>query len=329
MKLVNTYQQKLTVLITGATGYTGNWIARAFEANNYPLVKLASRHSDKLQKQFSYETVDGDLLNDDYLEKITNEADVICHAASWTSYYGNKIKSRKLLLEPSVKLIERAEKNNVKRFVFLSSTAINAIEGNPSMIKKLEKGWPHLSNVLKIENRLKKAAKQGMEVVIMRVGFFTGKGVKLGILPMLLPRLRTRLVPWISFGETTLPMIDGQDIGIAFYHAASIEELPNKFNVLDIIGPEVPTVKMLINYLNSKYGYPRPWFNVSFKLAHFFAKILVKLMKLKDGHPLLFPAIVFLLQESKSTYKNAQNTIGFTSSISWKESLDSQMEDFE
>ena len=196
-----------------------------------------------------------------------------------------------------------ALRNKVKRFIFLSAITSNPIELNKIHSKrKLEKIWPHYNSIIKIETHLKKISKEGMEIVILRVGYFTGKNYALGLLPILLPRLKTHLVSWIKNGKTTLPLIDGRDIGQVF-RLSAIAQLKEEFNSIDVVGKEVPTVKEVFNYLHKKYKYPLPHFSVSYRFAYGFARFMQLIHRIIPSDPLIVPAIVLLLEETNATNK--------------------------
>lgn len=106
-------------------------------------------------------------------------------------------------------------------------------------------------------------AHRGTSMVNLRLGLFAGQRYSLGILPILLPRLNTRLVPWVGGGKTGLPIIDGRDIGQAVVRAALAPELP-PYAAYNIVGPEVPSAREVITYICDTFNYPKPLFGVLF-----------------------------------------------------------------
>ncbi|HFC00916.1 MAG TPA: NAD(P)-dependent oxidoreductase [Phaeodactylibacter sp.] len=173
---------------------------------------------------------------------------------------------------------------------------------------------------------MEKISQQEIEVIILRVGYFTGKNYALGLLPILLPRLKTHLVPWIENGKTTLPLINGADIGLAFRLSASVE-LKVSFNIVDIVGKNTPTVREVFNYLHEKYNYPLPHFSVSFRFAYAFARFVRWIYHVIPSDPLIVPAIVLLLEETYATNEKAGKLLGYHPEIHWKKSIDMQIEE--
>ena len=315
------------IIITGANGFTGSHILEEFRANpnDENITIAACRDRAKLPNWYEGEMLIGDLSNHTYIENLTKKADVICHTAAWTEMNGTVENSEKYFYNPTINLINTALKNKVERFVFLSAITSNPIEQNKiHSNRKLENIWPHYESIIKIETHLKKISGKGMEIFVLRVGYFTGKNYALGLLPILLPRLKTHLVPWIKNGKSTLPLIDGKDIGQAF-RLSSITQLKVGFNCIDIVGKDIPTVKEVFNYLHNKYKYPLPHFSVSYGFAYGFARFMRFIHKIIPGDPLIVPAVVLLLEETNATNKKAERILNYMPKVHWKESIDIQI----
>ena len=315
------------IVITGANGFTGSHVLESFEQSTIPNLSViaACRTESKLPNWYRGPKLTGDLSDKSYVTRLTREADVICHTAAWAEMNGSQQDSDKFFYEPTVDLINKAHKNGVKRFIFLSSTTANPVSENRLHSNQtLHKIWPHFHNVIRIEDLLRTLSNKGMEVVILRAGLFTGKNYSLGLLPILLPRLKTHLVPWVNKGMTSLPLVNGADIGHAF-KLASLANLKKNYNLFDVAGKEVPTVREVLTYLHEQYNYPLPHFNVSFKFAYAFARFVRLLHKVLPGDPLIVPAIVLLLEETNVSNQSANKVLGYEPTIHWKESIDIQI----
>ena len=120
------------IIITGATGFAGSHILEAFQSNpisEYEVV-AACRNQSKLSSSFLGDTLIGDLADREYINRLTAQADVICHAAAWTELNGKDKDSKKYFYDPTIELINSATKNGVKRFIFLSFITSNPIKEN-------------------------------------------------------------------------------------------------------------------------------------------------------------------------------------------------------
>ena len=78
---------------------------------------------------------------------------------------------------------------------------------------------------------------------------------------------------------TALPIIDGQDVGQAVVRAA-LAPLSTPYTSLNIVGPEVPTAREIINYIAEHYHYPRPLFSLPMPIAHGYAWMIEKVYRL-------------------------------------------------
>ncbi len=228
-----------TVLVTGANGFVGSHVLEALGQREELRLIAACRDAGKLAGNFAGEVRVGDLRDPGYLKSVVDGVDVLCHAAAWTSMWGQSENSQHLFLEPGLALIKAARAAGVKRFVNTSTTSAAAPQhsGDPMSQGIPRAFWPHLGNVIALENALRKAAAPDFQVVNLRLGIFAGRRYGLGILPILVPRLKTHLVPWVAGGRTSLPIIDGRDIGQAFALAATAPDLADYegFNIVDHI----------------------------------------------------------------------------------------------
>ncbi|MGD2064771.1 MAG: hypothetical protein PVF51_14510, partial [Nitrospirota bacterium] len=157
-----------------------------------------------------------------------------------------------------------------------------------------------------------------------RLGLFVGRRYGLGMLPLLLPRLRTHLVPWVGRGRTTLPLISGADIGRAFARAALAEGLSG-YHAVEVVGGEIPTVRQVMGFLHDAFGYPLPHFGVPFAGAYAFARLMEAVARLLPGDPFLTRSIVFLLEETAADNGDAERLLGYRPRVSWQDAMRDQV----
>lgn len=167
-------------------------------------------------------------------------------------------------------------------------------------------------------------ADRACVMVNLRLGDFVGRRYALGLLPILLPRLRTHLVPWVGGGHTKLPLVDGRDIGQAFALAALVPGLSG-YESFNVAGPEQPTARALIEFLHREYGLPLPHFNVSFPVAYGFAAVMETLHRVLPGDPLVTRSIVLLLEDAQVSNDDAERRLGYRPRIHWTDSVRAQI----
>lgn len=317
-----------TVVVTGASGFVGSHVLEALQQRGDVQVIAACRDRKKLPPGFHGQVREGDLRDMRYREVVVKGVDVLCHAAAWSSLWGHAASSRALFLEPTLALIENARAAGVSRFVNTSTTSVASPErsGDPQSKGIMRSLWPHLCNVVRIENALRDVASANFHVVNLRLGIFAGHRYSLGLLPILAPRLKTHLVPWVSGGRTSLPIIDGRDIGQAFALAATACGLSD-YEGFNIVGPEIPTVRQVITLLHEEFDLPLPHFSVPFVIAYPFAWLMEKLDPIVPWEPLVTRSIVHLMEEVHADNTKAAQWLGYQPVHSWREAIRAQMQE--
>lgn len=316
------------VLVTGATGFVGSHVLESLMGITGIEVIATCRDKRKLLPEFNGEVREGDLRDAGFRKSVVQGADILCNALAWTSLWGNAEHSRRLFLEPNLALIDAARTAGVKRFIYTSTTSAAAPDhsSDPDSKGILRPLWPHLCNVVRIEDALREAASHDFQVVNLRLGIFAGRRYALGVLPILAPRLKTHLVPWVAGGRTGLPVIDGRDIGQAFARAVEAEGL-STFEGFNIVGPTVPTVREVITFLHEEYGLPMPHFGVPFAIAYPFAWLMEKLDPIVPWEPLITRSIIHLMEETRADNAKAERLLGYRPAHPWREAIRAQMQE--
>jgi len=169
-------------------------------------------------------------------------------------------------------------------------------------------------------------ANTNTAMVNMRLGIFAGEHYGLGVLPILLPRLKTHLVPWVAGGKTSLPVIDGADIGEAMKCAAMTEELTG-YESFNIAGKEVPTVKELIEFIHEQFAYPKPHFSVPFFIAYPFAWLMEMLDPIVPWEPLVNRSIIHILEDVSVDNNRAIKILDYHPRKHWKDAVSKQIQE--
>jgi len=311
-----------TLLVTGANGFIGSHTLDYL--GRQPGIRLiaACRDRRKLPEDYRGEVRQGDLRDQAYLNALLEGVDVLVHAAAWTSLWGHARQSEALFYRPASRLIEHFFASRANRFVNISTVSAAAPQhAADAMAAGIPRPfWPHLNNLIRIEDRLRAQASAAKTVVNLRLGLFVGQRYGLGLLPILLPRLNTRLVPWVAGGRTTMPLADGRDYAQAVGLAALKDGLSG-YQSFNIVGKETPRVRDVIQFLHMAFGYPRPWFSVSFALAYRFAWLMERLDPLLPWEPLIVRSIVHLLEETGVDNERAKARLGYSPQFDWREAI--------
>lgn len=319
-----------TILVTGSNGFSGSHILEAMHARDDIKLIAACRNKKTLPAFFKGEIREGDLRDSDYVNSLLDGVDVVCHAASWASLWGFARESKELYLDPTIKLIDQLERSQVQRFLFVSTTSAAAPNAAADALSKgiPRKFWPHLCNAIKIEDYMWKKAGNACTMVSMRLGLFAGKRYSLGLIPILLPRLRTHLVPYVKGGKTSMAIISGEDIGAAFSLAATAPGLKG-YEAFNIVGPKIPTAREVITFIHDEYGYPKPHFSVPFFMAYPFAWLMEALDPFVPWEPLVTRSIIHLLEEGNVTNDKAREKLGYCPKVPWKKAIRDEIEEMQ
>jgi len=167
-------------------------------------------------------------------------------------------------------------------------------------------------------------AERGASMVALRLGHFVAERYGLGMLPILLPRLRSHLMPWVAKGRTTLPLIAGRDVGRAMALAAVRKGLDG-YTAVDAVGKERPTAREVFRFLHEACGYPLPHFGVSFPVAYGFARLMETVSRVTPWDPFITCSVVLLLEEIAADSDDARRLLGYEPQVHWKDAIRAQL----
>ncbi len=315
--------QKIRVLVTGATGFLGSTVLTALLARPDVEPIAACRQRKKLQSSFRGEVRTGDLQDPAYREALVQNVDVICHAGSWASMWGHKTLERKYFFEPTRDLIDQAIRHGVKRFIQTSTVTIGAVTkeeiAHDDFSETKPTGfWPHLDYLIDLDRYMLANCKHGTQMVTLRLGHFIGRGNRLGILPALVPRLKTYLVPWLAGGRKHLPLVADTDMGESFALAAVTKGL-NDYESFNICGKNYPTLREVIDFIAAETGVPKPLYSVPYPAGYAFGWLMETLKPLMPGtSPFLTRSIVHLCENWICPNDYAHHKLGYAPKKDWR-----------
>lgn len=325
---------KKTILVTGATGFVGQNILSAFASHHNARIIAACREKHRLPGTFSGEVRVGDMRDSDYRRSVVQGIDIICHAGTWAAMWGHTKQEQDNFYLPTIDLIEQAIDAGVKRFLMTSTVAIAERRKQTSPFDDFSATaytgfWPHLDRLVDIDIYMQTNAHRGMQMSTLRLGHFVGAGNKLGLVPALVPRLKTWLVPWLAGGKSRMPLIADSDLGNAYVAAAFAESLSD-YESFNICGPDFPTTQEVIDYIAIKTGIPKPLYSVPYPMGYLFAWLMEKLFPILPGKsPFLTRSIVHLAEEWVCTKDYAEQKLGYRPVKEWRVALDEALQELE
>lgn len=323
---------KKRVLVTGASGFLGRNVLQALSAMPGVETIAACRSRFKLGAGFKGEVREGDLLSPAYRAQVVKEIDVVCHAASWAAMWNHADQERSHFYEPTLDLIDQAIRQGVKRFVQTSTVAIGEVTNDGAahddQLPSHHTGfWPHLDRLIDIDRFMRANSHRGTQMVALRLGHFIGQGNRLGLLPALVPRLRTWLVPWLAGGRKRMPLVADTDLGRGFALAATADGLDD-YESFNICGAEFPTMREVIDFIAQETGFPKPVYSVSYPAGYAFGWLMEKLHPILPGSsPFLTRSIVHLSEDWYCPNDLAQKKLGYQAGKDWRTAVREHLAD--
>jgi nucleoside-diphosphate-sugar epimerase len=314
------------IVVTGATGFLGSHILAALRAVPVRLV-AAARDLSRLPAWFDGETRIGDLTDASYRRTVVHDADVVIHAGTWSSFWGHDREERERFEEPHLDLINQSVAAGVGRFIAASTVVL----GTPSQGEALVADdapahgrafWPHHMALARVEDHMREVALHGgTRMVSLRLGHFIGEGNSLGLVAALIPRLKTRQVPWVNRGRAHLPLVSGSDMARAFALAATVDAARlNAFEAMNIVGNEQPTAREVFTHIASTAGVPTPAYSVPLPAAYAFGSLMEALHPVLPGRaPFLTRSLVFVGENWHVDTEKARTLLGYQAADDWRE----------
>lgn len=320
------------IVVTGATGFLGSHILAALRGR--PVTSVAAvRDPSRLPDWHHGPTLVGDLTDPDYRARLVEGADAILHAGTWSSFWGHRREERDLFLEPTLDLLRLASEEGVGRFVAASTVALSRpSEGGPvddDAAPEPRAFWPHHEAMVHVERRQRALAASGSPTaqVSLRLGHFVGAGNAMGLAPALVPRLRTRQVPWVNGGRARLPLVSGVDMGEAFALAAvAPTEALDRFEAINVVGEEQPTTREVFTHIAATAGVPTPSYSVPTRAAYAFGALMEALHPVLPGRaPFLTRSLVLVGEDWFMATDKARRVLGFEPREHWRVAIERQL----
>ncbi|MDA8855616.1 SDR family oxidoreductase [Alphaproteobacteria bacterium] len=127
------FEKGTNVLVTGGAGYVGAVLIPALLDRGYNVTSLDLMiYGDEvLDKHPNLKIVSGDLRDADLLETLMTSVDLVIHLACISndpSFELNPSLGKEINLDAFRPLVEIAKKNNVKRFIYASSSSVYGVK---------------------------------------------------------------------------------------------------------------------------------------------------------------------------------------------------------
>ena len=179
-------------------------------------------------------SIKGDIRNKNVVQKAIQNVDIVIHTAAALPLY-TKEEIYSTDIEGTSNLLESSEKNSVKRFIHISSTAVYGIPDHHPIYEhdKLSGVGPYGEAKIKAEEECLRYREKGLCVPIIRPKSFIGPE-RLGVFALLYDWAYTgHNFPMIGKGNNKYQLLDVEDLCESIYLCATLnEEIVNDtFNI--------------------------------------------------------------------------------------------------
>ncbi|MCC7552092.1 NAD(P)-dependent oxidoreductase [Candidatus Micrarchaeota archaeon] len=204
----------MNILITGATGHLGAYLLEELADTNYNL-RILLKNPDETSKLENYPHIElfyGDLTDPETLEGVTKEIQVVIHLAAVIDYIAPESTLYSVNYEGTKNLIRECAKTGIKKFIFISSTAVYGKNLPNYPIKedyRLKPNNAYGKSKMLAEQELLKF-KDEMDIIILRLSMLYGRGFNKGYF-YILRSIENKNMKIIGDGKNHIPLLHAKD----------------------------------------------------------------------------------------------------------------------
>ena len=221
-------------LITGGSGFLGINLIRFLYSKGHEITSLDISDFDYPDISDKIKIIKGDIRDKDIVNKSVEGIDIVVHtAAALPLYKPEDIFSTDV--DGTRNLLEASQKNKIKRFIHISSTAVYGIPDHHPLLEddKLDGVGPYGKAKILAEEECLKFRQKGTCVPILRPKSFIGPE-RLGVFDLLFDWAQDgKGFPMIGNGKNRYQLLDVEDLCEAIYLCATLDEkiVNDTFNI--------------------------------------------------------------------------------------------------
>lgn len=307
----------MNFLITGGAGFLGINLVRYLHSKGHEVYSFDIVQFDYPDMNDKIKIITGDIRNKELVDKSLAGIDIVVHtAAALPLYKPEDIISTDI--NGTKNLLEASEKNKVKRFIHISSTAVYGIPDHHPLTEddKLDGVGPYGKAKIAAEDECLKFRSKGMCVPIIRPKSFVGPE-RLGVFDLLYDWAKDgKGFPMIGNGNNRYQLLDVEDLCDAIYLCAALDE--NKVNdTFNIGAKDFTTMKEDYQSVLDYAGYDKKIVGLPEKPIIFTLRILESL----NLSPLYKWVYETASKDSFVSIEKAEKILGYKPKYSNKDAL--------
>ncbi|MFA5382894.1 MAG: NAD-dependent epimerase/dehydratase family protein [Candidatus Micrarchaeia archaeon] len=248
----------MNILVTGASGHLGKYLIEDLtERYMIRALLLSPDETSKIENYNNIEIVYGDLTDPITIEGITKDIDVVIHLAAVIDYIAPENTLYKVNYEGTKNVIRECAKTGVKKFIYISSTAVYGKNLPKEAINEdfpLKPNNAYGKSKMLAEQELLKF-KEKMNVIILRLSMLYGKGFDKGYF-YILRAIEKKEMKMIGNGENHIPLLHVKDAVEAI--KLSLENKTQSGSVYNVANQNSITQKELLTIAANELNVDPP-----------------------------------------------------------------------
>ena len=313
----------MKIFLTGATGFLGSRLLNRLLRDGHEVTCLV-RDADAADRiaALGCRVVEGTLDNVVTWIKWLRGQDVVIHAAGPVDVWGPWERFRKLIVDATDTIYRAASREQVKRFIYISSESV--VQNNRSLLD-IDESFPYLepdSNYGRAKQLAEKNLLEGVsetECIILRPTFIWGKGMPM--LDELVDAIDSGRFTWVGHGGTVIEWVHVENVVNAIVCALEQGEDKGIYFITDE-NPK-PVREVFNSLLSTRRITPSRKNTSSFavKLAANFTEFFWKLFRIKSRPPVTHFEWSFVALPRRYNIEKAKSVLGYHPVISEKMGL--------
>ena len=254
----------MKILITGGAGFLGLHLAHYLTKKKQKVILLDIVGVDKKEYPKGCDFVKADIRDLQLLKRLMKHVSVVIHAAAALPLWKTE-EIFDINVNGTRSVLYSALQNNVKRFIYISSTAVYGVPEKHPIYEddKLVGVGAYGKSKIEAEKLCEEYRKKGMTITVIRPKTFVGTH-RLGVFEILFDWIKDgKKIPVIGDGNNRYQLLDVDDLVEAIYRLIVLKDSKKVNNTFNIGAEKFQTVKRdlqeLFDYVSSGSSiFPTP-----------------------------------------------------------------------